>query len=92
MKLVKFGFPIFGFVLGSFTAHADVGHGKALEEQSCTKCHDNSVYSRPDRRIKSLAALQQRVNMCKKQAGAEWDKEETADVVEYLNTEFYRFK
>ena len=92
MKLVKFGFSILGLMLGSFVAHADVGHGKALQDQSCTKCHDSSVYSRSDRRIKSLTALQQQVSRCKKPAGAEWDKEETADVVEYLNTEFYHFK
>ena len=92
MKLIKYGVPILSLMLSNFAAHADVGHGKALEEQSCTKCHDSSVYTRPDRRIKSLAALQQQVSRCTKPAGAEWDKEEMSDVVEYLNTEFYHFK
>lgn len=92
MKLIKFGFPIFGLMLGSFAVHADVSHGKALHAKSCTKCHDSSVYTRPNRRVKSLAALQQQVSGCKKPAGVTWSKQETMDVVEYLNTEFYHFK
>ena len=92
MKLMKFGFPIFGLMLGSFAVHADAGLGKALHEKSCTKCHDSSVYTRPNKRVKTLAALQERVSGCTKPAGVKWSKQETMDVVEYLNTEFYHFK
>lgn len=92
MKLVKFGFPLLSLIFSSFAVQADAGHGKVLQDKSCTKCHDSSVYTRPDRRINNLAALQQQVSQCKKPAGAEWDKEATSDVVDYLNTEFYNFK
>jgi len=92
MRILKISSALCALSLCSLTVQADVWQGKALEEQSCSKCHDHSVYTRPDRRINSLAALTQQVSRCKKPAGAEWDKDETADVVEYLNKEFYRFK
>lgn len=92
MKLIKFGFPVLTLMLSSFATHADPVQGKMLQEQSCTKCHDTSVYTRPNRRITSLAALQQQVGRCTKPAGAEWSKEEMQDVVEYLNKAFYHFK
>ena len=79
-------------MLGNLTANADAVQGKILQDQSCTGCHDTSVYSRPNKRIKTFAALQGQVTRCKKPAGAEWSNQETMDVVEYLNNDFYHFK
>lgn len=81
-------------MLSSLTthAHADAVAGKILHDQSCTGCHDASVYSRSDKRIKTLASLQGQVSRCTKPAGAEWNKQDVSDVVEYLNNEFYHFK
>jgi len=92
MKFKRFVFPIIGLVLGSTTVHADALTGKILHDQSCMGCHDTSVYSRPNKQIKSLAALQGQVSRCTKPAGAEWSKQEVSGVVEYLNNEFYHFK
>lgn len=93
MKSVKFLLllPIL-MIAGNAHAEADAVLGKLLHEQSCTKCHDTSVYSRPDKRINSLGALQGQVNRCTRPAGAEWDKQDIAHVVEYLNRSFYHFK
>jgi len=79
-------------MLGSLPTYADANHGKALQDQSCTTCHNTSVYSRPNKRIKSLAALKGQVSRCTKPAGAEWSNEDIKDVVEYLNRDFYHFK
>lgn len=92
MKLIKFGIPLIGLMLSSVAAQADTAQGKMLQEKNCTKCHDSTVYTRPDRRITSLAALQERVNGCTKPAGVKWSQQQTMDVVDYLNTEFYHFK
>ena len=92
MKLIKFGFPFLGLMLSSFAAHADMAQGKRLQEQSCTACHNNSVYTRPNRRITSLAGLQKQVGGCTRPAGVKWNQQQIKNVVEYLNKEFYHFK
>jgi mono/diheme cytochrome c family protein len=93
MKSVKF-FLLLPILILASNAHADVDavRGKLLHEQSCTGCHNTSVYSRTDKRINSLGALQGQVSRCTKPAGAEWDKQDIADVVEYLNRNYYHFK
>ena len=92
MKHIKYSCLTICLLLSSFAAQADVARGKLLLEQNCFKCHDTSVYSRPDRRIKSLAALQAQVTRCPKTTGAKWNQKQIADVVKYLNKEFYHFK
>jgi len=92
MKLMKIGFSILSLTLSSLMVQADPGEGKILHDQSCTACHDTSVYSRPNKRIKTLAELQGQVSRCTKPAGAEWSQQEVSNVVKYLNTDFYHFK
>ncbi len=79
-------------MLSSMAAQADVAHGKALVEKSCTACHTSTVYSRSDRRIKNLIGLQRQVSGCTRPAKVSWNKQDITDVVEYLNKEFYHFK
>lgn len=92
MKLIKSGFSILCLSFACLVVQADSGEGKILHDQSCTACHDTSVYSRPDKRIKTLAELQGQVSRCTKPAGAEWSQQEVSNVVNYLNTDFYHFK
>lgn len=75
--------------LASQTLAADAELGKALVEQKCTSCHKNEVYGRE---IKSLAALQTQVDRCAVAAKTDWSPTQKADVVNYLNKEFYKFK
>ncbi len=93
MKAVTFIYLI-PILLGSSYAVADTDaiRGKLLHEQSCSGCHDTSVYSRADKRTRTLAALQGQVSRCTRPAGAEWDRQDIADVVEFLNRSFYQFK
>ncbi|OYV75846.1 MAG: hypothetical protein B7Z66_11350 [Chromatiales bacterium 21-64-14] len=69
----------------------DVAHGKELHNASCLACHNPSVYTRPDHKIRSLTALHRQVAACQKAAGANWNAAGRNDVVEYLNQTFYHF-
>lgn len=70
---------------------ADAEHGKALHDKSCLGCHDTKAYTAAGRKIETLDGLQQRVHMCTNAAGVAWSSNDVADVVAYLNTNFYKF-
>ena len=69
----------------------DIARGKQLHNQSCLSCHNPSVYTRPNHKIRSLAALRRQVAGCRQAAGARWSPAERADVIDYLNQTFYHF-
>ena len=77
-------------------AHAalpgDAVEGKRLHEASCTGCHDTSVYSRTDHKVRSLDALKAQVVNCTHMAEKDFSDKERQDIVKYLNDRFYRFK
>jgi len=70
----------------------DAARGKTLHAQQCTACHDTSVYTRTNRRIRSVEALIGQVNMCVRQTGLKLDREQVNDLVKYLDESFYEFK
>ncbi len=96
-------FVMIGLALSlSFTdvEAGDAKRGKELHDASClTSCHSsrvdgpsNALYTRKGRRD-SLEKLTAQVNFCNQQVlDSEWWPEDVADVVEYLNKEFYHFK
>ncbi|MGB5440683.1 MAG: cytochrome c [Gammaproteobacteria bacterium] len=71
---------------------ADSGHGKTLHEQNCMGCHDDSVYTRKNRRVSSLQALQKQVRRCELSQGLQWFDDDVAAVTDYLNSSYYNFK
>ena len=89
---------LFVFICLLFSASASAEekmsttHGQQLHDDKCLACHTTQVYTREDRRIKTLQALSNQVNNCMKgPAKAEWTEVETQSVVEYLNQKFYKF-
>ena len=69
-----------------------IEHGQQLHDDKCLACHTTQVYTREDRRIKTLQALSNQVNNCMKgPAKADWTEIETRSVVDYLNQKFYKF-
>ncbi len=70
---------------------ADIENGDELHFDSCTGCHDDSVYTRADRKIKDLAQLGRQVRFCKDAVGATWFDDEVDDVIAYLNATYYKF-
>ena len=70
----------------------DAAKGKAVYDKTCVACHDTSVYTRANRRIKTVEGLIGQVNGCVRQTGAKLDKDQINDVVKYLDESFYKFK
>ncbi|NIR59217.1 MAG: cytochrome c [Gammaproteobacteria bacterium] len=77
---------------GAYAQAADLEHGKTLHEANCVKCHGTEVYTRADRRIHSLEALEAQVRRCRNSLGATWSEDHIADLVHYLNHSFYHFR
>lgn len=75
------------------TAVAGTPHaGKSLHNQKCMSCHKTDIYTRDDRKVKTLTALSNQVDNCMKGAAkAEWNTKQTSDVIDYLNNKFYKF-
>lgn len=72
--------------------------GRALHDASCLQCHasltggdGNTLYSRSDRKVTSLAGLEKRVANCAIAADANWTPAQQQQVIDYLNSRFYRF-
>ena len=70
---------------------ADIAHGQALVQQHCMSCHDNRVYTRPNRRVTNLAGLKKQVKRCELALELKWFDEDINDVAGYLNESFYKF-
>ena len=71
---------------------ADSAAGKKLYDTNCSKCHDSSIHTRPDHKIKSLEALDKQLMGCSKGAHVELSDADRANVEQYLNERFYKFK
>jgi mono/diheme cytochrome c family protein len=70
----------------------DAATGKKLHEANCVKCHDAGVYTRQDRKIKSVAALKEQLGACSHAAQVILTDDEQQHIVKYLNETYYRFK
>lgn len=95
--LSYFSFSII-FATTSMLAKADMVNGKELHNSNCTSCHvsmqggdGSGIYLRENKRIESHPALIKQVKRCRDSLGVPWPDEHVADVVEYLNSSFYKF-
>ena len=86
------------FMFLSTTANADIKNGKDLHDSYCTSCHismhggdGSSIYTRENKRIESHSALVKQVKRCRDSLGVPWPKDHVNDVVEYLNSSFYKY-
>jgi cytochrome c5 len=85
-----------GFIFITLIATAPVTalsstNGKAIYNKSCTGCHGTDVFTRPDRRVKNMSKLKNRVKQCSYAVEAKWFDEEINAVADYLNKDFYKF-
>lgn len=79
---------------------ADINNGKKIDMQKCYQCHSQKsglgngdmIYLRSDRKVKNLERLKVMVSMCNTTLSLDLFPEEEADVVAYLNQQFYKFK
>ncbi len=91
-------------IVGSLIASGAVAgplpeQGKSLHEQHCVACHTRlgggdpgALYSRPDRRVDSRAALERQVRACRDNLGLRLFDEEVAALAHYLDRTWYRFE
>lgn len=79
-------------LLAQTPATADMENGKTLTGKNCIGCHDDSVYTRKDRRVTTLSALQNQVQRCEINLGLKWFEDDINDVVDYLNHQYYKFE
>ncbi len=73
-------------VLGDATA------GQRLHAAHCGGCHDDGVYTRKDRKVRSLDELQTQLQGCSHAAKKEFTAVETQNLLRFLNDRYYRFK
>jgi hypothetical protein len=70
----------------------DGADGKRLHDANCMGCHDTSIYTRKDRLVQSLDALEKRLGDCSHMAKKEFSAIETQNIIKYLNDQFYQFR
>ncbi len=80
------------------SAQADVKRGQQLHAANCVSCHTSMVggngtalYTRANRMVGSRDQLITQVRRCESTLGLRWFDEDVMAVVEYLNSNFYRF-
>lgn len=83
-----------GLLITSFTfAGGNAANGKKLFTASkCNQCHGTKVYTRKDRKVKSLSALETQVRRCDSNLNTNWFDDEIIDVTAHLNKQYYKFK
>jgi len=102
MKLL---IALFGLLLASTPALADpfpkgdAKIGKTLHDKSCVSCHvsmvggdGSAMYSRLERKVKTVQQLQARIRTCNANVGANWFPDEENHAGAYLNNAYYHFK
>jgi len=81
-------------------AAPDLANGKSIDQQKCYACHamktgfgnGDMIYTRSDNKVKSVANLKKMVGLCNTELRLDLFPEDEADVVAYLNQQFYKFK
>lgn len=79
-------------LMQSALAAPDPVNGQKLFAASrCLECHGTDVFTRPDRKVNSLVALESQVRKCDANLSTNWFDDEILDVVAYLNKTYYKF-
>ncbi|MGA9163676.1 MAG: hypothetical protein WBZ31_04410 [Thiobacillus sp.] len=66
--------------------------GQMLYENHCMSCHESLVHIRTRQDAKSLPQLRTRVQNWAGYLQLRWGKEEVEDVVDHLNSQYYKFE
>jgi len=96
MKLLLLSITLLLTTNNSFAV--DVERGQELHDDNCISCHaaiygdkGNEIYTRSNRKIETLSALERQLKRCKNSLGTNWPEYQILDVQHYLNSNFYRF-
>lgn len=73
-------------------AHAaDESRGKALYENHCVSCHDDTVHKREKHKAASYADIEKYVARWEKELKLTWTAEDRRAVAQYVNDTYYKF-
>ena len=104
MKFIVFGRKFFACVALGFSmsilAAPNLQNGKEIDQNKCYACHakktgfgnGDMIYTRSDSKVNSLAKLKTMVERCNTELRLDLFPEDEADVIAYLNKQFYKFK
>ena len=70
----------------------DAAKGKKLVETGCASCHGPEVYTRKDRKVKSVEGLMGQVGKCNANLARNYSNAQLNDVVKHLNDAYYKFE
>lgn len=70
---------------------ASAERGKALYENHCQGCHDDTVHVREKHKAANFEAVVKFVARWEAELKLGWSAEERADVADYINTTFYHY-
>ena len=70
---------------------ANLYRGMSLYENHCTDCHESRVHIREIRKAKSLEEIERIIQRWAKVLELEWTRDETRDVLHYLNDRYYKY-
>lgn len=77
----------------------DPENGKKLQSEKCSSCHisqfggdGTKMYSRNDRKTKTIEGLMLRVAACNQNTEAGFNEDEINDVIIFLNENYYKFE
>ena len=70
----------------------DSADGSFLHDANCLGCDDTGIYTRKDRRIRSLDALKGQLANCSHMANQQFSAIEMQNIIKYLNDQFYQFR
>ncbi|MCK5811083.1 MAG: hypothetical protein KAH00_08325 [Cocleimonas sp.] len=92
--MTKITITLCGLLLASASyADGSATKGKTIYTASeCVRCHQtNEMFTRKDRKVKSLSELNSQVRKCDSQLSTNLFDDEIEDVVAYLNEAHYKF-
>ena len=88
----------FLFLLVSLFNIVHAQTGSELHQKNCIACHaamtggDGSVlYTRNNRRVRSIESLTKQVLRCQSSLGLNWSATQQREVQQFLNGSFYKF-
>jgi cytochrome c2 len=99
-SIITATFTVICTMIASPAFSADINNGKTLHQAKCYQCHAEKsglgngdiIYTRADRKVQDPARLKFMVGMCNTEMRLDLFPEDEADLVAYLNQQFYKFK
>ena len=84
-------FAAYPLIAGSDTQSNPVKGERLFKQSQCLSCHGTDIFTRKNRVVKNLNALEKKVRRCDSELDIHWFDDEIRHVVSYLNKTYYKF-